>query len=124
MSRLNVSHNVVSKRKVERLIREGYINGWDDPRNLTVVGMRRRGYTIDGINDFADSINPTRSGNEKVVEFADLEHVIRKDLDKVCPRSLAVIDPVLVRIVDLDDKFRGEVDAPDFPLEFKNQTNT
>ncbi len=67
--------------------------------------MRRRGYTVAGINDFANSINATRSGNEKVIEFTFLEHIIRKDLDKVCPRTLAVIDPVLVRIISLDDNF-------------------
>ena len=80
--------------------------------------MLRRGYTINGINDFADLINATRSGNEKVVEYSYLEHIIRKDLDKVCPRTLAVIDPVFVTITNLKDDEVFEIDVPDFPTEY------
>ncbi|EGR28605.1 hypothetical protein IMG5_171930 [Ichthyophthirius multifiliis] len=114
-SRLNVSSTVLSKRKLQTLVFDKHVNGWDDPRLLTIQGMRRRGYTPAGINDFCELVSVTRSGNENIIQFQLLEHCIRKDLDNVAKRTLAVVDPVLVKIVNLDDNFSLEIDAPDFP---------
>lgn len=62
-SRLNISNTVLSKRKLHHLIFEGYMDGWDDPRILTINGMKRRGYTADAINNFCDVVGVTRRGN-------------------------------------------------------------
>ena len=116
-SRLNISNNVVSKRKLRYLVENHYVAGWDDPRLLTINGMRRRGYTPDGINEFCDRTSVTRSGNENITNFSYLEHVIRENLDPTSVRSLAVIDPVVVHLTNLDDKFALVIEAPDFPKD-------
>lgn len=76
-SRLNVTNNVISKRKLHRLIHERICNGWDDPRLLTLNGLRRRGYTSKSINDFCDYVGVTRRGNENFVSYKLLEHCIK-----------------------------------------------
>jgi glutaminyl-tRNA synthetase len=100
-SRLNISNNVVSKRKLRQLVENHFVAGWDDPRLLTLNGMRRRGYTPTGINEFIDRLSVTRSGNENIIDFQYLEFIIRRELDHTAVRSLAVIDPVVVHITNL-----------------------
>ncbi len=78
---MNVSNTVLSKRKLHRLVFENIVDGWDDPRILTLNGLRRRGYTADSINEFCDTVSVTRRGNENITELHLLEHCIRKDLD-------------------------------------------
>jgi len=77
------------------------VDGWDDPRILTLNGLRRRGYTADSINEFCDLVSVTRRGNENITELHLLEHCIRKDLDIKAPRSMAILDPVLVTITNI-----------------------
>ena len=81
-SRLNVSNTVLSKRKLHQLVFDKIVDGWDDPRILTLNGLRRRGYTADAINDFCARVGVTRRGNENVIGMHVLEHCIREDLDK------------------------------------------
>lgn len=73
-SRLNISNTVLSKRKLHYLIHNNYVNGWDDPRVLTLNGMKRRGYTADAINNFCDAIGVTRRGNENIINMGVLEN--------------------------------------------------
>ncbi|KAL4465850.1 hypothetical protein ABPG74_004087 [Tetrahymena malaccensis] len=116
-SRLNVSNTVLSKRKLQALVFGNHVKGWDDPRLLTIQGMRRRGYTPEGINAFCDLVSVTRNGNENVIGFQLLEHCIRKDLDNTTKRTMAVIDPVKVTITNLPDTYEQVLEAPDFPTQ-------
>jgi len=95
-SRLNLSHTVTSKRKLRRLVEEGYVKGWDDPRMPTLVALRRRGVLPESIQNFVRATGVTR--REKVVELARFEHHIREDLNETAPRVMAVLDPLKVVI--------------------------
>ena len=95
-SRLNLTRNVLSKRKLTQLVTTHTVNGWDDPRMLTINGLRRRGYTNDAINAFIDSVGVTRRGNENIISIKVLENAIKNDLDKKAQRTMAVIDPIKV----------------------------
>jgi len=91
-ARLNLSHTVMSKRKLLTLVEEGLVSGWDDPRMPTLAGLRRRGYTPEAIRDFADRIGVAKADN--LVEVAHLEHCVREDLNKRALRRLAVLRPL------------------------------
>jgi len=93
-ARRNLSHTVVSKRKLMRLVQEGVVNGWDDPRMPTISGLRRRGYTPNAIRAFADSIGVAK--RENLIDVAHLEFCAREDLNKITDRVMAVLDPVLL----------------------------
>lgn len=95
-ARLNLSHTVMSKRKLLRLVAEGHVRGWDDPRMPTIAAMRRRGYTPAAIRDFCDAIGVARRDN--TIEAARLEHAVRSDLNATAPRALAVLRPLRVVI--------------------------
>jgi glutaminyl-tRNA synthetase len=95
-SRLNLEYTVMSKRLLTRLVSDGIVNGWDDPRMPSIAGLRRRGYTPVAIRDFCDRIGVTRSDNR--VEMAALESAIRDDLDAKAPRAMAVLRPLKVVI--------------------------
>ncbi len=95
-SRLNLEYTVMSKRLLTRLVSDGIVHGWDDPRMPTIAGLRRRGYTPSAIRDFCDRIGVTRSDNR--VEMAALESAIRDDLDATAPRAMAVLRPLKVVI--------------------------
>ncbi|MCE7938142.1 glutamine--tRNA ligase [bacterium] len=95
-ARLNLSHTVMSKRKLLKLVAEGHVRGWDDPRMPTLAGMRRRGYTPAAIRDFCDAIGVAKRDN--TIEMARLEHAVRTDLNAVAPRALAVLRPLRVVI--------------------------
>jgi glutaminyl-tRNA synthetase len=95
-ARLNISHTVLSKRKLIELVKEGYVDGWDDPRMPTLSGLRRRGYTPEAIREFCDRIGVARSDN--IVDIALLEHCLREHLNKCAPRVMAVIRPLKVII--------------------------
>ena len=95
-SRLNLEYTVMSKRLLTRLVTEGIVQGWDDPRMPTIAGLRRRGYTPAAIRDFCDRIGVTRSDSR--VEMASLESAIRDDLDATAPRAMAVLRPLKVVI--------------------------
>lgn len=93
-SRLNLDYTITSKRYLNRLVSEGLVSGWDDPRMPTVSGLRRRGYTAAAIRDFCSRIGVTTSDNN--VEIGVLEFSVREDLNRTSPRALAVLDPVKV----------------------------
>ncbi|MDZ7314509.1 MAG: glutamine--tRNA ligase/YqeY domain fusion protein [candidate division KSB1 bacterium] len=95
-ARLNMTYTVMSKRKLLRLVNEGVVNGWDDPRMPTIAGMRRRGYTPEAIRTFAERIGVSK--RESLVDFGFLEHCVREDLNKRAPRVMGVLDPVRVVI--------------------------
>ncbi|OAT53170.1 glutamine--tRNA ligase [Providencia heimbachae] len=111
-SRLNLEYTVMSKRKLNQLVMEKHVNGWDDPRMLTISGLRRRGYTAASIREFCQRIGVTKQDNN--VEMASLESCIRDDLNESAPRAMAVIDPV--RLV-IENKTSGEeiLNAPNHP---------
>ncbi|NCT18258.1 MAG: glutamine--tRNA ligase [Flavobacteriaceae bacterium CG_4_8_14_3_um_filter_34_10] len=95
-ARRNLSHTVVSKRKLSQLIENGIVNSWDDPRMPTISGLRRRGYTPTSIKNFADSIGVGKRDN--LIDVSHLEFCVREDLNKIAPRVMAVLDPVKVVI--------------------------
>jgi len=97
-ARLNVTHTVLSKRKLLRLVEEGVVSGWDDPRMPTLAGIRRRGYPPAALREFCDRIGLTKQ--ESVVEHALLEHCVREELNRTASRRMAVLDPLKVTLVD------------------------
>ena len=96
-ARLNVSHTVLSKRKLVRMVNDGLVSGWDDPRMPTVSGLRRRGYTPESLRSFCNEVGVAK--RYKTIDIAMLEHAARQDLNRRAPRVLAVLDPLKV-IVD------------------------
>ncbi|WP_314312220.1 glutamine--tRNA ligase [Aggregatibacter segnis] len=110
-SRLNLEGTLTSKRKLLKLVNEGIVDGWNDPRMPTISGLRRRGYTPVSLREFCRRIGVTKQDN--VVEYSALESCIRDDLNQNAPRAMAVIDPVRVVI----ENFEGEemLTAPNHP---------
>lgn len=110
-SRLNLEGTLTSKRKLLKLVNEGIVDGWNDPRMPTISGLRRRGYTPASLREFCRRIGVTKQDN--VVEYSALEACIREDLNENVPRAMAVIDPVRVVI----ENFEGEetLTAPNHP---------
>ena len=97
-ARLNITYTVMSKRKLRRLVEEGYVRGWDDPRMPTLAGMRRRGYTPQSIRNFCERIGVAKSNS--TVEVQSLEFSIREDLNYSANRVMAVVDPLKVVITN------------------------
>jgi len=104
-ARLNINYTVLSKRYLMRLVEEGHVSGWDDPRMPTLSGLRRRGYTPEAIRDFCERIGVAKSNS--VVDVAMLEHCIRQDLNERAPRVMAVLNPLKVII---DNYPEGQVE--------------
>lgn len=100
-ARRNLSHTVVSKRKLMKLVQEGVVKGWDDPRMPTISGLRRRGYTPDSIRNFADSIGVAK--RENLIDVSHLEFCVREDLNKKASRVMAVLDPIKLVITNYPD---------------------
>lgn len=97
-ARRNLSHTVVSKRKLLRLVQDGVVTGWDDPRMPTIAGLRRRGYTPESIRNFADSIGVGK--RENLIDVSHLEFNVREDLNKKSARVMVVLDPVKLVITN------------------------
>lgn len=97
-SRLSLEYTVMSKRKLNALVTEGYVDGWNDPRMPTISGLRRRGYTPASIREFCERIGVTRQDNR--IEMGVLESCIREDLENTAPRAMAVLNPLKVVIVN------------------------
>ncbi len=112
-ARRNLSHTVVSKRKLLKLVQEGVVNGWDDPRMPTISGMKRRGYTPASIRNFADSIGIAKRDN--IVDVSHLEFCVREDLNKIAPRVMAVLDPVKLIITNYPEVKEEWLDAENNP---------
>lgn len=99
-NRLNLTYTVMSKRKLLQLVKEGLVNGWDDPRMPTLCGLRRRGYTPESIKNFVNRIGYTRYEALNHIEL--LEHSVRDDLNKTATRTMAVINPVKLILTNFD----------------------
>jgi glutaminyl-tRNA synthetase len=112
-ARLNLTYTVMSKRLLKRLVEEGRVSGWDDPRMPTVAGMRRRGYTPAAIRRFAERIGVSR--RDSVVDVGLLEHALREDLNATSPRTMAVLRPLKVVIENFPEGEEVELDAPFSP---------
>ena len=97
-ARLNITNTVMSKRKLRRLVEEGFVSGWDDPRMPTLAGMRRRGYPPEAIRNFCEKIGVAKSNS--TVEFPLLEFCVREELNTTADRAMAVIDPLKVIITN------------------------
>jgi glutaminyl-tRNA synthetase len=112
-ARLNISHTILSKRRLGRLVDEGMVSGWDDPRMPTLSGLRRRGYTPEAIRDFCDRIGVAKA--DSVVEIALLEATIRDDLNARAPRVMAVLRPLRVVIDNYPEGQVEQLEALNMP---------
>ncbi|MBT7651248.1 MAG: glutamine--tRNA ligase/YqeY domain fusion protein [Opitutae bacterium] len=112
-ARLNLTYVVMSKRKMLRLVEEGHVNGWDDPRMPTVQGMRRRGFSPESIHDFCDRVGLAK--RENIIEAELLEHCLRQDLNKRAPRRLGVLNPLKLTIENYPTNQNEEIDAVNNP---------
>ena len=112
-ARLNITHTVLSKRRLIELVDGGYVNGWDDPRMPTISGLRRRGYTPESIRDFCDRIGVARRDN--TVDIALLEHTLREDLNKRSARVMGVLDPLKVVIENYPEGQTEEITSLNNP---------
>ncbi len=112
-ARLNLSYTVMSKRKLLRLVEEGFVRGWDDPRMPTISGLRRRGYTPEAIRDFCDRIGVAKK--ESLVDVALLEHCLREDLNRRAPRFMAVLNPLKVVLLNYPEDQVEMLDAVNNP---------
>ncbi|GLX87274.1 glutamine--tRNA ligase [Thalassotalea loyana] len=114
-SRLNLEYTVMSKRKLNTLVEENLVNGWDDPRMPTIAGFRRRGYTPASIREFAKRIGVTKMDN--TVEMGVLEACIREDLNDNAPRAMAVLDPIKLVIENYDEAKVEELTVKNHPSD-------
>ena len=112
-ARLNLTFTVMSKRFLLRLVEEGLVQGWDDPRMPTIVGLRRRGYTPESIREFCDRIGVAKK--DSLVDVALLEYCLRNDLNQKAPRVMGVLNPLKVVIENYPEGEMEELDAPYFP---------
>jgi len=112
-ARLNLTYTVMSKRKLLKLVEEGHVKGWDDPRMPTLVGLRRRGYTPESIRTFCERIGVAK--RDSIVDMALLEHCAREDLNLRAPRVMAVLRPLKVVVENYPEDLIEELDAVNNP---------
>jgi glutaminyl-tRNA synthetase len=112
-ARLNITHTVLSKRLLLKLVNEGHVRGWDDPRMPTLSGLRRRGFPAEGIRRFAAMVGVARA--DSTVEVEMLEHAVREVLNREAPRRFAVLDPLKVVITNYPSDRVEDMDAPNNP---------
>lgn len=115
-ARMNLNYTLTSKRKCLKLVQDGIVDGWNDPRMATISGMRRRGYPAEAIRDFCEKIGVSKAYS--VIDFALLESCVRDSLNKNAPRAMAVIDPIKLIIDNYPDGKVEEIEAeyhPDRP---------
>jgi len=112
-ARRNLSHTIVSKRKLLQLVQDKHVSGWDDPRMSTISGMRRRGYTAAAIRNFADTIGIAKRDN--LIDVSLLEFCVREDLNKITDRVMAVLDPVKLVITNYPEGQEEWLDAENNP---------
>ncbi|MBN2681847.1 MAG: glutamine--tRNA ligase/YqeY domain fusion protein [Bacteroidales bacterium] len=112
-ARLNLSYTVMSKRKLLRLVQEGFVTGWDDPRMPTISGYRRRGYTPESIRNFAERIGIAKRDN--LIDVSLLEFSVREDLNKKAARVMGVINPLKVIITNYSDDSKEYLEAVNNP---------
>jgi glutaminyl-tRNA synthetase len=112
-ARLNLSYTIMSKRKLLKLVEDGIVNGWDDPRMPTISGLRRRGYTPEAIRNFIEKVGVAK--RENIIDVSLLEFCIREDLNKTAPRVMAVLDPVKVVITNYPEGKEEWLEAENNP---------
>jgi glutaminyl-tRNA synthetase len=118
-ARLELDYTVLSKRKLLRLVNDGHVSGWDDPRMPTMAGLRRRGVRPDAIRAFADAAGVTR--NRQRVEIGMFEHAVRNDLNAIVPRVMCVVNPIKVVLTNYPE---GQVDTFDASYYPQDETRT
>jgi glutaminyl-tRNA synthetase len=112
-ARLNLTYTVLSKRFLLRLVEDGRVRGWDDPRMPTISGLRRRGFPAEGIREFAEMVGVTKT--DSVIEYGQLEYAVRAVLNRTAPRRFGVLDPLKVVIENYPDGETENVDVPNNP---------
>ena len=112
-ARLELDYTILSKRKLLRLVNEGHVTGWDDPRMPTIAGLRRRGVRPEAIREFCETIGVARK--DARVELAAFEHAVRNDLNMEVPRVLCVLNPLKVVLTNYPEGQVEDLDAPSFP---------
>ena len=112
-ARLNISHTVLSKRRLLRMVEGGYVDGWDDPRMPTLSGMRRRGYSSESVRNFVDRVGVAKRGS--MADIALLEHCVREELNKRSPRVMGVLHPLKVVIDNYPEDLVEEMEAINNP---------
>lgn len=112
-ARLDISNTVLSKRRLLKLVNEGHVSGWDDPRMPTLVGLRRRGYTPEAIRNFCDRIGVAKTNS--VVDIKLLEFCLREDLEKQAPRAMGVLEPLKIVIENYPEDKVEEFEFPNHP---------
>src|SRR5436305_2182196 len=112
-ARLNLTHTVLSKRRLLQLVRQKHVTGWDDPRMPTLAGFRRRGYTSEAIRNFCERIGVAKRNS--MVDIAMLEHCLREDLNKRAPRVMAVLRPLKIVIENYPEGQVEELEAVNNP---------
>jgi glutaminyl-tRNA synthetase len=112
-ARLNLTQTIMSKRYLKKLVDEGVVDGWDDPRMPTICGLRRRGYTPESIRDFCDRIGVSKANSE--VDAALLEHCVREDLNAKAKRIMAVLSPVKLVIENYPEGKTEMLEAENIP---------
>ncbi len=118
-ARLNLTHTIMSKRKLLRLVKERHVNGWDDPRMPTLRGLRRRGYTAAAIRKFADMIGVAKANS--MVDLGMLEYAIREDLNACAPRAMGVLRPLKITIENYPEGMVEEFEVPTHPQDKENR---
>ncbi len=113
-ARLNLTHVMLSKRKLIHLVQNNFVNGWDDPRMPTISGLRRRGYTPEAIRNFCSKIGVARAA-DSMVDYSLLEFCVREHLNSITPRLMAVLDPIKVTIENYDQNAEEFFDCPLHP---------
>jgi glutaminyl-tRNA synthetase len=112
-ARLNLTYTILSKRFLLRLVEEGRVRGWDDPRMPTISGLRRRGFPAEGIRDFAEMVGVTKT--DSVIEYGLLEHAVRQVLNRTADRRFGVLDPLKVVIENYPEGSSESVEVPNNP---------
>ncbi|NQU54911.1 MAG: glutamine--tRNA ligase/YqeY domain fusion protein [Bacteroidetes bacterium] len=112
-ARLNLTYTVMSKRKLLELVKDGHVNGWDDPRMPTISGLRRRGYTPESIRNFSDKIGVTKVNG--MIDVTLLEHSVKEHLNKTAQRVMGVLNPLKVVITNYPENQSEELDAVNNP---------
>lgn len=111
---------MLSKRRALILVNEGYVNGWDDPRLLTVTGLRKLGVPVAAIRSFCESIGISK--RDRIIDRSILDHHIREELNKICPRTMAVLDPLKVVITNYPEDKEEQFEVPNHPFDESHGT--
>ncbi|CAL4322273.1 Glutamine--tRNA ligase [Buchnera aphidicola (Pterocallis alni)] len=119
-SRLNIEYSILSKRKLQLLIQQNIVQRWDDPRLLTISGLRRKGYTAQSIRNFCNNIGVTKQNN--LIEISALEACIRDELNKTAHRTMAILDPIEVIIYNIPNNFEEKINILNHPNNIKMGT--